>query len=61
MKPILTIYRASPQELTSTPNKFRPDFFSKKKCFRSFFDNFNEISDIVVVFDGLETDDFAIF
>jgi hypothetical protein len=59
MKPILTIYRASPETLTNAANKCRPDFFSKKKCFKSFFDNFNEISDIVVIFDGDEQDDFA--
>lgn len=56
------IYRACNKELNKEDfNQSRPEWFSKYKCWKSFYNNFgdNEQIKIIVVFDGLPTDELA--
>lgn len=62
MRQLSIIYRACSKELNvSEFNQSRPIWFDKKKCWRSFFDNFgvNKNVRIVVVFDGDKDNDLS--
>jgi hypothetical protein len=62
LKKISIIYRACNRELnTGEFNISRPYWFCKKKCWRNFFNEFGNRSDveILVVFDGNENDELA--
>ena len=55
MNKILTcVYKACPFEVKPYKVKcFRPNYFNKMKCFKLFWDNFNNIyTDVIVVWDG---------
>ena len=59
---LLIIYRACGKEMDSNSfNQSRPDWFSKKKCWESFYMQFGweENTDIIVVFDGSPDEEFA--
>ena len=63
MKTLSILYRACHHETTeqSVKNPSRPDFFCKKRCFKSFYQEFGNRNDvdITVIFDGNETHELA--